>query len=49
MGGGRPRTLLHDWHSVHEPNLARMALDLGSVVDEAHRAAAAQDQASGAW
>jgi uncharacterized protein YukE len=46
-GDDRER-FLSEWRTVHEPNIARMVLDLGNVVGDAHRAADAQDRASGA-
>lgn len=39
---------LAEWRTIHEPNMARMVLDLGNVVGDAHRAADAQDRVSGA-
>lgn len=45
-GDDRER-FLREWRTVHQPNIARMVLDLGNVVGDAHRAADAQDRASG--
>lgn len=44
-GADRER-FLNEWRTIHEPNIARMLLDLGTVVTDAHRAADVQDRAS---
>lgn len=46
-GDDRDR-FVREWRQIHQPNIARMVLDLGNVVGDAHRAADAQDRASGA-
>lgn len=45
VGADRER-FMNEWNTIHRPNLARMILDLGTVVGDAHTAADAQARAS---